>query len=356
LPGIARRVALHGAGLLAWRQSDWRRARELAEQAVAENRAAGDRPRLAWAFIDLGLVAMRSDQDFTGATVLFEQALAIGRAEGQRWLIAMALAQLSAAARYEGRYDVAVARIEESAAIFKAMGDLGQLAYAYRLLGHALLERGDMEAAQRWYIESLRHSERGRRGPTWSAMECLEGIARILLAHGRCGAAARLFGAAETFRQTRGYPRGVADEERHAAHIAALRTALGEAHFEQATAEGHRLALEDAIFSAFAAADPEAPTARPDRHAASSDPLTSREREVAALVAAGQTNRDIAAALIISERTVDTHVQNILNKLGFGARAQIAAWAAERGLLTQSRRETSLKDAASGPRTIRPAT
>ena len=54
--------------------------------------------------------------------------------------------------------------------------------------------------------------------------------------------------------------------------------------------------------------------------------LTKRELEVAALVAAGASNRDIADELVISERTAESHVQNILTKLGFGSRAQIASW------------------------------
>jgi DNA-binding CsgD family transcriptional regulator len=54
--------------------------------------------------------------------------------------------------------------------------------------------------------------------------------------------------------------------------------------------------------------------------------LTKRELEVAALVATGASNRDIADALVISERTAESHVQNILTKLGFGSRAQIASW------------------------------
>jgi DNA-binding CsgD family transcriptional regulator len=61
--------------------------------------------------------------------------------------------------------------------------------------------------------------------------------------------------------------------------------------------------------------------------------LTKRELEVATLVASGASNRAIAEALFISERTAETHVQNILTKLGFGARSQIAAWAVEHGLL-----------------------
>ena len=56
------------------------------------------------------------------------------------------------------------------------------------------------------------------------------------------------------------------------------------------------------------------------------DPLSLRERQVAALVADGLSNREIAAQLVISERTAQNHVQHILGKLGFANRAQIAAW------------------------------
>jgi DNA-binding CsgD family transcriptional regulator len=62
------------------------------------------------------------------------------------------------------------------------------------------------------------------------------------------------------------------------------------------------------------------------------DGLTEREREIAALIAQGQSNRTIAAALVLSERTVATHVSNILAKLNIATRAQIAAWASEKGL------------------------
>ncbi len=60
--------------------------------------------------------------------------------------------------------------------------------------------------------------------------------------------------------------------------------------------------------------------------------LSAREREVAALVAQGRTNREIAEALVVSERTAEAHVSNILGKLDFTTRAQIAAWAVEKGL------------------------
>ncbi|WP_439951595.1 response regulator transcription factor [Actinomadura macra] len=59
--------------------------------------------------------------------------------------------------------------------------------------------------------------------------------------------------------------------------------------------------------------------------------LTAREREVVALVARGLSNRGIAEELVISPATVARHVTNILTKLGFSSRAQVAAWAVTNG-------------------------
>jgi DNA-binding NarL/FixJ family response regulator len=68
-----------------------------------------------------------------------------------------------------------------------------------------------------------------------------------------------------------------------------------------------------------------AATVSPDQ---ASTPLTRREQQVAELVAQGRSNKDIAAALVISRRTAESHIEKILIKLGFGNRAQIAAWIA----------------------------
>ena len=64
--------------------------------------------------------------------------------------------------------------------------------------------------------------------------------------------------------------------------------------------------------------------------------LTEREREVAALIAQGKSNREIADELVVSYRTVETHVGTILSKLAFSSRAQIAVWAVESGLMKQT--------------------
>ena len=60
--------------------------------------------------------------------------------------------------------------------------------------------------------------------------------------------------------------------------------------------------------------------------------LTEREREVAALIAQGKTSRQIAEILVVNERTIEKHIENILCKLGLTSRAQIAVWAREKGL------------------------
>jgi non-specific serine/threonine protein kinase len=60
--------------------------------------------------------------------------------------------------------------------------------------------------------------------------------------------------------------------------------------------------------------------------------LSEREREIVLLIAQGRTNREIAEAFFISQRTVETHLGRIYAKLGFSTRAQLAAWVVEKGL------------------------
>jgi predicted ATPase/DNA-binding CsgD family transcriptional regulator len=106
-----------------------------------------------------------------------------------------------------------------------------------------------------------------------------------------------------------------------------VRAALGTEAFDTAVTEGAGMGLAETIRYALDekpinAVRPLAPTSDPGG-------LTRREHEIAELVARGMNNKDIAAALVISPRTVETHVENILAKLGLTTRTQVAPWLAE---------------------------
>jgi len=101
-----------------------------------------------------------------------------------------------------------------------------------------------------------------------------------------------------------------------------------EAMSEQAFAAAHRKGAAFGFDAAVAYALGEQVSPLPTSGGASPTP-TKREREVAALVAEGLTNKEIAARLVISPRTAQGHVEHLLTKLGFNSRAQIAAWVVE---------------------------
>jgi DNA-binding NarL/FixJ family response regulator len=109
---------------------------------------------------------------------------------------------------------------------------------------------------------------------------------------------------------------------------------LGTARFAAEFEAGRLLDREGAVGLALGKPAQAAVSARgavaalPASDGAGTGPLARREADVARLVADGLTNRQIGTRLFISERTVDSHVRSILNKLGFSSRAQIAAWMA----------------------------
>ena len=106
---------------------------------------------------------------------------------------------------------------------------------------------------------------------------------------------------------------------------AGTKAALGESAY--ARVRDATALMEEHEIVSFALADLPQPRVLAAASEPAEDPLTDRERQVAALVARGSSNREIAGTLFLSERTVESHVQHVLNKLGFRSRAQIAAWA-----------------------------
>ncbi|NKY88115.1 ATP-binding protein [Nocardia veterana] len=190
------------------------------------------------------------------------------------------------------------------------------------LFGIAMIEvmSGSLDAAEsaaRTALASTRLRD-SRFGDAYH----LETLAWCAARRGEYERAATLFGAAATAWDLLGADPAAIMPRPHGKFRELAAAALGADAFGSAHADGRALPCEQA--RRYALREDAADAAQPDRQS----PLTARELEVAALVAQGLTNREIAVRLVIAPRTADTHVRHILTKLGFGKRAQIAAWMA----------------------------
>jgi non-specific serine/threonine protein kinase len=171
-------------------------------------------------------------------------------------------------------------------------------------------------------------------GPFWRVVpRSLSGLAGVASLSGDYVRSARLFGAAEALWEASGKRELVDWRAIVDADIANVQARLGAESFAAAWREGHALRIEEALAYAVERPGP-APGAR-------DGPLTAREREVAALIAGGFSNRQIAQALVIAEATAVRHVANILHKLSMSSRAQVAVWATEQGLAEPGRRPSA---------------
>jgi DNA-binding NarL/FixJ family response regulator len=103
---------------------------------------------------------------------------------------------------------------------------------------------------------------------------------------------------------------------------AAARDAVGGPRFDAAYARGATMTIDETL--AFALGDSAGPPMKSEETGLRA--LTTREREVAQLVAQGLSNKEIAAKLVVSLRTAEGHVEKILAKQGFSSRTQVAAW------------------------------
>jgi DNA-binding CsgD family transcriptional regulator len=134
--------------------------------------------------------------------------------------------------------------------------------------------------------------------------------------------AARLLGAADAFRRATGYQRLLLHQADYDSTVQALRSRMGDAAFRQAWDEGSALTPDDAASYALRG------RGERNRPAAGWLSLTPAELDVARLVAEGLANKDIAARLFVSPRTVQTHLTHMYGKLGITSRVQLAQQAA----------------------------
>jgi predicted ATPase/DNA-binding NarL/FixJ family response regulator len=199
-------------------------------------------------------------------------------------------------------------------------------------LGNAHWRAGRAAEAIRCYQESL------RRWEPWMYVAgmpfAVEAIAWVVSAVRPDDLAARLLGASAAVWRRSGMRVDELpfyfEQDRQAQE--AVRAAIGQERYEAAFAEGNSCSLEEALALATSIGKPKSGRPAPSRGEGEPGPLTKRESQVAELVAEGLTNKDIASRLLIAQRTVETHVENIIGKLGVRLRAQVAAWVASQRL------------------------
>ncbi|MBI5651876.1 MAG: tetratricopeptide repeat protein [Chloroflexi bacterium] len=323
---IAR--ALHGLGRTHDLMGDFEAARPLLEEGLMLYRVIGDAWGEAHALFLLGTNVWLLGDAPRGQTLL-EESLQRFRAIGDITDSAFPLYVLGNIARRQGDYDRAAIFYTECIAICRQQDNRIDIGHSTMAMGLNVLEQGDYRRAVEFLTESIEHFH--RRGKPKSLVSSLLGLAGVINAVGKPAAVAHILGALEGLpeaKTTHGFRNSAANDlrtrlERETRH------ALSAETFIQSWQAGHALDLDKAI--AFALAEIKILDAR-DSTKEKFAGLTAREREVAALIAQGKTNREIADALVLSERTVESYVGNMLNKLGFNTRAQIAAWAVEKGV------------------------
>jgi len=321
-PSAARGSALNGAAWLAIDRGDYADAAAMLGESIELSHALGDTVGEAIATVYLGRCQM-SRRDIAGGAPHVERAVALVSQTGDGPATAFVTFYSGLVALLTGQLEAACGLFDRCAAMAAAL-DLEPLsARARQMLGFPLLDLGELAAARAALAEGFPVCM--DVGDRWVVQIGLAGFAGLAAKTGRPRLALRLAGAGDAYRDANEFSMPEPIAEIAGRWLAPARAKAGRAA-ERLVADGRRLSPEQAVGLVLASEPDDAPPP------ASRQALTRREAEVAALAARGLTNRDIAAQLFLSVRTVEVHVDHILTKLGFHTRTQLAAWALEGGL------------------------
>ncbi|WP_433060879.1 ATP-binding protein [Dactylosporangium sp. CS-033363] len=309
-------MAAH-VGHVLWATGDWTGARRWAEQALADGR--GDLGTRATALHVLGYLAIGTGDLDTAARILHEARI-LGEDIGELQRLSPAVWGLAELALHSGRPAEATAWCERGWELSEPSWDAAYL-FPFVVTGvRAHLATGDTAAA-RTFLVKCEERLRYRMIPgTLPALDHARGL--LDLAAGQTGRARAALAAAST---------GWDERHRFWEGVAALRDRARTAHRSRRPAEAATLTAEADRRTQAAGAFATAPLPPLSTVDSAPELLTAREAEVARHVATGATNRQIGAALFISPRTVATHIEHILPKLGASRRAEIAAWVSSSG-------------------------
>lgn len=323
-PSSQRARALWIAGWLAHLHGDrdgaltrLQQSRDLAEQL-------GDDAELSYAIQFLGDSQMWYEGPERAAPLL-DEALARHRASNDWTAPALVIFPVQAQnAGLLGNLDQAMAFLHELQALCAPRGERWVLSWGEWNVGIAWWAAANPRKAAVHASESLRIKR--ELHDLLGVACCIELLAWVATEEGELQRAAVLFAAVDKMWELIGNPLFGTETLLARSQQAKQRVRkLSDKAIRTAHQQGAQMTHEQAIAYALGSKATEPLDTSPARREADFT-LTKREREVAALITAGKSNKEIAAHLVISQRTAETHVEHILTKLGFTSRAQIATW------------------------------
>lgn len=328
---MAREAGAHRQSLMAkairfeahfaLREGDNRRAARRALEALRIYRELGDEYGVAMTLFLVGASA-RSLGYFARARVLIAATVARDERLGNV-LRGNLLGEMGVLAMLTGDFQAAEAGFREAAAIQRANGDRWGLALTLANCAELDIRRGKCQLAAPFVIESFEIMR--PIGDAFTLVQLIDYAGMIALAAGDTPFGLRLMGAASSERRRAQLQQTRASRDLNESWIQRAEGSIGAA--------GARRALEQGENARFLELLDEVPATMAMTPSPSGG-LSRREREVARLIGEGMTNREIAERLFISSRTAEGHVMQILNKLGFQRRSQIASWVSKDKLST----------------------
>ncbi|MFI0444039.1 ATP-binding protein [Actinomadura sp. 6N118] len=320
-PDDVRGLALCMLARLAILQNDFAAAESVLEESRDLSERLGDRAIIAQVRYVSGLAALFQGRLPEALRLLTEATYDWYGEIGDETGIVNSMMYLAIAHSFLRDSDTAVALFEECLRRCEARSENWFTSYAKCVYGLEVWRQGDPARAIELEHESIRLKEPFNDG--LGIALCVEILAWIAADEDDCERAALLLGALCTLWRSIGgslfhYLKAFHEEcERKA------RDRLGARKLESFMAKGAGLDLRQTVAVALGE---KAPVDETSGTALTESPLTPRELETARLVAQGLTNKEIAAALVISRRTAEGHIEHIMNKLGFKSRTQIAVY------------------------------